>query len=559
MIQPTFTRIGVIGAGAAGLITAHTLLRDGFQNVEVLTRDESPGGVWAAERVYPGLTINNVHGEFRFSPLPMPPPADAAATGGRLSGEDMRLYMETFASRFLPGKIKYRVEVLRIRPSDTDAWTVTVRHLGSNSVDDIVYDKIVLCTGGCSAPRIPDELTPEKAKSACFSGPILHSSQFGSRLADVVSAGKTGDVVIIGGGKSAQDIAAYLARRDIPVSMVFKTTDAVLATPVPYPAAIRKSRFLSVLSPHAELLTGLERFLHTTWLGSLIVRGMWALLTWSSFWVLSVPRGSPLRNAPNPLWTVRTNDEGTGRKDGFHALVKQEKIKLLAPARAVGYGADSRSILLDNGGKVPAAAVVLATGFTSSWSGVFDDTTMNDLGLGRIVGGVAPRGDHHWNYTTLARSSFSPNDGDKRGPSLYRGIVPAKNILRRNLAVNGAIYTTNNGYIHEVTANWISSYFLEDSFLHLPLSPEGAVAWTNRNAAWLRQRYPDALSYANESYSGDVAFWSWPQLADGLLADMQLQTMRSGGNAFTWPFKVIDLDEIKHLREERAALRAQGS
>ncbi|TFY51937.1 hypothetical protein EVJ58_g10296 [Rhodofomes roseus] len=315
MIQPTFTRIGVIGAGAAGLITAHTLLRDGFQNVEVLTRDESPGGVWAAD----------VHGEFRFSPLPMPPPADAAATGGRLSGEDMRLYMETFAS---------------------------------------------------SAPRIPDELTPEKAKSACFSGPILHSSQFGSRLADVVSAGKTGDVVIIGGGKSAQDIAAYLARRDIPVSMVFKTTDAVLATPVPYPAAIRKSRhvhlFLSVLSPHAELLTGLERFLHTTWLGSLIVRGMWALLTWSSFWVLSVPRGSPLRNAPNPFWTVRTNDEGTGRKDGFHALVKQEKIKLLAPARAVGYGADSQSILLDNGGKVPAAAVVLATGFTSSWSGVFD-------------------------------------------------------------------------------------------------------------------------------------------------------------------------------------------
>jgi phytoene dehydrogenase-like protein len=35
--------VGVIGAGAAGLVTAHTLLRDGF-DVTLLTRDRSPGG-----------------------------------------------------------------------------------------------------------------------------------------------------------------------------------------------------------------------------------------------------------------------------------------------------------------------------------------------------------------------------------------------------------------------------------------------------------------------------------------------------------------------------------
>ena len=50
--------IGVVGAGAAGLITAYTLLQDGFTNVQVITRDKSPGGVWARERVYPGLVIN---------------------------------------------------------------------------------------------------------------------------------------------------------------------------------------------------------------------------------------------------------------------------------------------------------------------------------------------------------------------------------------------------------------------------------------------------------------------------------------------------------------------
>lgn len=38
---------------------------------------------------------------------------------------------------------------------------------------------------------------------------------------------------------------------------------------------------------------------------------------------------------------------------------------------------------------------------------------------------------------------------------------------------------------------------------------------------------------------------------------MQLRTTRSGGNAVTWPLKVIDLEEIKYLKEERDSLRAE--
>lgn len=49
--------VGIIGAGPAGLITAHVLLQDGF-DVQLLTEDRSPGGVWARHRIYPGLKIN---------------------------------------------------------------------------------------------------------------------------------------------------------------------------------------------------------------------------------------------------------------------------------------------------------------------------------------------------------------------------------------------------------------------------------------------------------------------------------------------------------------------
>lgn len=80
----------------------------------------------------------------------MPSPADASATGGRLSGEDMTEYMEAFAAMFLPGRIRYNAEVLKISRSQergTDGWSVTVRNLKTKAVESIVYDKLVLCTG----------------------------------------------------------------------------------------------------------------------------------------------------------------------------------------------------------------------------------------------------------------------------------------------------------------------------------------------------------------------------------------------------------------------------
>ena len=49
---------------------------------------------------------------------------------------------------------------------------------------------------------------------------------------------------------------------------------------------------------------------------------------------------------------------------------------------------------------------------------------------------------------------------------------------------------------------------------------------------------------------------SWPQYTDELLEDMDLPSMRSGGNWFTWPFKVLDVREIETLTEERETKRA---
>ena len=171
----------------------------------------------------------------------MHPPDNSVNTGGRLSGEDVRKYMEDFAERFLKGKIRFETEVLNIRRGDHGrGWKVLVRDGGTGGVEKVsYYSRIILCTGvsfvrrcrlpirdliliyyfvvsqGCSSPHYPELLTPDAAKAARFFGPVLHSMHFSSRVDDLLTCTKPFDsheapgapIIVVGGGKSAQECA----------------------------------------------------------------------------------------------------------------------------------------------------------------------------------------------------------------------------------------------------------------------------------------------------------------------------------------------------------------
>ena len=99
----------------------------------------------------------------------------------------------------------------------------------------------------------------------------------------------------------------------------------------------------------------------------------------------------------------------------------------------------------------------------------------------------------------------------------------------------------------------------------------------DRDAAWVRRRYPHALNWTGDSNATAVNFWSyvllrgvaqlsgdsrdivlycrWPQLADDLLEDMGLPAQRNGGGWLTWPFKPVNIAELANLKEERDAKR----
>ncbi|KAI0262584.1 FAD/NAD-P-binding domain-containing protein [Gloeopeniophorella convolvens] len=551
--------VGVIGSGIAGLTTAHTLLQDGFTSVEVLTRDKSVGGVWSQERIYPSLQTNSVHGEFRFSAMPMREPDDSAKTGGRLSGTDVHQYLDKFAQKFLKDKIRFGTEILKIRRGEQQGWDVLVRDTEVGAERTLHYARIVLCTGGSSNPRYPKLLSPADAQAAGFSGPVLHTMHFSSQIDGLLEAVKPvksdGDadapIIVVGGGKSALDAATYLANEGRPVTLVFETVEAFVASKFLVPAFIRKSRLMSIMGAHMELRTRLERFMHTTRLGGAFIRWFWKSGQQYALDVMSIPKDSPLRHSRSLFWDTGASDEGTPRAGYFHALVNEGKIKLVAPARAVRFGEDGHSVVLEDGRVLPAAAVVLGTGYQSTWNPILDDETMEDLGLKQHP--PDSENAYHWDYTSLANPPASPPKA-LWASSIYRGLVPTKTLFNRDFALNGAVLSPHHTYVSEVSAHWICAYFRRDE-LRLPRSEQDAREVAEQHAAWVRQRYPSALRCWNESYASYIAYFSWPQFTDDLLEDLGLRSERSGGNWLTWPFKTIDVAEIATLKEERDAKR----
>ena len=86
----------------------------------------------------------------------------------------------------------------------------------------------------------------------------------------------------------------------------------------------------------------------------------------------SIPSSSPFRNAHSLFWGIRINDEGVGSPTGFFSAVKENKINIISPARVKGFSDDGKGIVLENGKHIEAEAIILCTGFTSSWDPILD-------------------------------------------------------------------------------------------------------------------------------------------------------------------------------------------
>lgn len=66
-------------------------------------------------------------------------------------------------------------------------------------------------------------------------------------------------------------------------------------------------------------------------------------------------------------------------------------------------------------------------------------------------------------------------------------------------------FSSNISYTNEVVAHWTASYFRGDK-LKLPDGSQEAITQAEQASLWMKVRYPDALAWINESYSGSLDF-----------------------------------------------------
>jgi cation diffusion facilitator CzcD-associated flavoprotein CzcO len=206
----TNKNICIIGAGIAGLVTAKTLSQDGF-NVLIIERDSSLGGTWAPSRSYPGLRANNSKFTYAYSDFPYPDDVNTFPFA-----DEIRNYLESYAENFnIRSLILFNQEVSNIsQTSENPKQLVVTYHSTNNNNDKITrdFDFVVVCNGVFHTPNIP-----EIEGKGQYSGKILHSSEV------TASTYKNGEkVIIIGGGKSAYDCAAWAARHGVSPTLVFR-------------------------------------------------------------------------------------------------------------------------------------------------------------------------------------------------------------------------------------------------------------------------------------------------------------------------------------------------
>ena len=359
-------------------------------------------------------------------------------------------------------------KVLGIMPRSSGApgWRIRSQTTRDGREHEDEFDFVVVCNGVFSTPSIPE--LPGRARFEEAGGFVVHSSATGS------SPGFAGrDVAVVGFGKSALDLAE--AALPVARSCTVICNRTLWKVPRYLFGLINSkhlilSRFAEFWLPH-ESMSGLRRVMHER-----LPR------TVSLYWRLSelligLQLGllSPKLRPPLRLRESTGNCFGLAPSDGFRAI-RSGRLALRVGRIA---SLDERGLVLADGGRIAAQAIVLATGFVQQCE--FLDEELR----ARLFG---PSGE----------------------PRLYRLLVPPR---IPHMAFNGYNGGGATQLTSEIGARWICA--LLDGRLSLP-DARSMDAEIDRELAFRKTvvSAPRGLGF----YSAPFMF----SYLDRLLADMGL-------------------------------------
>ena len=339
-------RVGIIGAGVAGLATAKVLQQAGHE-VAVYEKAPDVGGVWSRTRRYPGLTTQSPKAQYSLSDYPMPRDYPEWPTGAQVQA-----YLAGYASHFgLGPALRLGTGVTSATPAGGGGWTITTGDGLAEHVDKLVVANGVFCEP--AMPRYPGTAEFTAAGGQVLPGTGMHDEE--------QARGKR--ALVVGYGKSACDIT-------VPISQVALSTDVVarhLLWKVPRRIGGVVNFKMLLLTRMGEALFkylrpgGVEKFLHgpANGLRGRMVNsiGSASVRQFGLQRVQLVPPGQ-MEDIVRGAIGLATEGFFEGVADGRIVVHANRTI-----ARLLADG-DQPAAELDDGTRLPADLIVCATGFS---------------------------------------------------------------------------------------------------------------------------------------------------------------------------------------------------
>ncbi|KAH8800278.1 hypothetical protein F5884DRAFT_891151 [Xylogone sp. PMI_703] len=519
----------VVGSGWFGLGAARAYIETHpKEKIAVLESNDSVGGTWSRDRLYPGLKSNNMLGSYEFPDFPMSEEIYGVKPSGHIPGAVLHRYLTDFARKYgIYDRLQFKSSVNLVEQTPSGGWRLTV--MTPSGEKTVETAKLVLATGLTSTPNMPQYDGREQ-----FGKPLFHAKDFCRRASELAGSK---NVTVVGGAKSAYDVAYAMVQSGAQVDLIIKPdgTGPVwiaprLVTPLKQRIdTILNVRFMSWFSPcpwgHEDGYGGMRRLLHNTVLGRLLIRAFWSamgndvlsqnkydnhpelkkLKPWHSvFWIGS---GLSILNYDTSLF-----DKVREGKIRVHIA----NIDHLEPGK----------IVLDSGQSLKSDAVVCSTGWKKESPIKFAGLDKSGLGL-PVSEKVQAELNREFDRRVLKQFPILKKQPQLRfQPRIaeplryYRFMVPPTFLGKRNLAFAGMVSSVSTAICASVQGLWISAY-LDGKLEREAKSQEEVTQEVMLHTQWGKWRYPCGYGASLP----DFVFEGIPY-ADMLLKDMGLKTHR---------------------------------
>ena len=228
MTSNSHYKVIVVGAGFAGLPAAKTYLQlEPSVSLLIIDANRSIGGVWAKERLYPGLRANNLCGTYEYPDFPMHE-GFGVKKGEHIPGEVIHEYFRQYADRFdLTRRILLETRVRTVEKA-AEGWTLQVEPAGGGFGKDdgqrkgarvITCEKLMISPGLTTSPAPIDIMGSES-----FHKPIVGAADWAQRSRALLGDPSIQHATVIGSGKSAYDFVHLLASSGRRVTWVMRAS-----------------------------------------------------------------------------------------------------------------------------------------------------------------------------------------------------------------------------------------------------------------------------------------------------------------------------------------------